>query len=560
MATSSTYSTSNQYIKYRIIVDELSTSIPNNTSSVRVRVQAWRTNSGYTTDAKGTCYTTIDGSSYSQSWAYGSKPITYNSYTTLFDKTVTISHNADGAKTIYVSAYIKHDKFSSSSHGFNVTLTTIPRKATITAAPNFNDTEDPTISYTNAAGNTATSVQACISLDNSTDTIAYRDIDKLGTSYTFNLSAADRTALLNATPNNNSLTVYFIIKTELGGNTYYSSVQKTMTVVNANPILGAVTYEDTNAATIAITSDDQKIIQNKSTVQFSFASIEAQKGADLASLKIEINAQAIFDTLSGSSIANYDLNFGEIDSAADETAVITVYDTRGNQASVSVPVTMLAWSAPTAVISLGRVNNFYSETDLKVQASYSDLDGSNTLTIQYQYKELPSGSYGAAVTILDNTGYQIVLANTKEWMVKITLTDLIGSNTYELMVPKGTPIMYIDEFRSSIGINCIPNNDDAFEVNGVNATPLLSHLLAFTFLNTDTFVFELPFEVDASHEGSIMAFAGSGVLAFGTASASPFISNILSNPLSISLAADNKTFTITAQTVVSGIMTILIGI
>ena len=102
MATSSTYSTSNQYIKYRIIVDELSTSIPNNTSSVRVRVQAWRTNSGYTTDAKGTCYATIDGTSYSQSWAYGAKPITHNSYTTLFDKTVTISHNADGAKTIYV--------------------------------------------------------------------------------------------------------------------------------------------------------------------------------------------------------------------------------------------------------------------------------------------------------------------------------------------------------------------------------------------------------------------------------------------------------------------------
>ena len=560
MATSSTYSTSNQYIKYRIIVDELSTSIPNNTSSVRVRVQAWRTNSGYTTDAKGTCYATIDGTSYSQSWAYGSKPITYNSYTTLFDKTVTISHNADGAKTIYVSSYIKHDKFSSSSHGFNVTLTTIPRKATITAAPNFNDTDNPTISYTNAAGNTATSVQACISLDNSTDTIAYRDIDKLGTSYTFTLSASDRTTLLNATPNDNSLTVYFIIKTELGGNIYYSSVQKTMFVTDADPVFGTVTYADINASTVAITSDDQKIIQNKSKVQFSFTSITAQKGADLASLKIEINAQSLYDTISGSSIANYTLNFNEIDSAADETAEITVYDTRGNSTTTTVSITMLAWSAPTAVISLGRVNNFYSETDLKVQATYSDLDGSNSLTIQYQYKELPSGSYNAATTISDNTTYQIVLANTKEWMVKITLTDLIGSNTYELMVPKGTPIMYIDKLRSSVGINCIPNNDNALEVNGVDTTQLLSHLMAFSYQNTDTFVFEMPFEVDASHMGSIMAFAGTQVLAFGMASTSPYINNILSEPLSISLDADNKTFTITAQNVVTGVMTILIGI
>ena len=145
-------------------------------------------------------------------------------------------------------------------------------------------------------------------------------------------------------------------------------------------------------------------------------------------------------------------------------------------------------------------------------------------------------------------------------MVKITLTDLIGSNTYELMVPKGTPIMYIDKLRSSVGINCIPNNDNALEVNGVDTTQLLSHLMAFSYQNTDTFVFEMPFEVDASHMGSIMAFAGTQVLAFGMASTSPYINNILSEQLSISLDADNKTFTITAQNVVTGVMTILIGI
>ena len=172
MATSPTYSTSNSYIKYRIVVTENSTSIPNNTSSVTVKVDAWRTNSGYTTDAAGKCYCTINGTSYNSSWAYGDKPITHNSHTVLFNKTVTIPHNADGTKTIYVSSYIKHDKFTSSSNGFNVTLTAIPRKAEITAAPDFTDESNPTISYTNAAGSTVDSLQACISLDKSTDTVA----------------------------------------------------------------------------------------------------------------------------------------------------------------------------------------------------------------------------------------------------------------------------------------------------------------------------------------------------------------------------------------------------
>ena len=49
MATSGNLSTSNKYIKYRIIVTENSTNIANNTSNVTVQVQVWRTNTGYET-------------------------------------------------------------------------------------------------------------------------------------------------------------------------------------------------------------------------------------------------------------------------------------------------------------------------------------------------------------------------------------------------------------------------------------------------------------------------------------------------------------------------------
>lgn len=129
MATSGNFSTSNQYIKYRIVVTENSYSIPNNTSSVTVQVQVWRTNEGYTTYGSGTCYCTINGTQYSQSITSNQK-FTYNSYTPVFNTTVTIPHNSDGSKTIYVSSYIDHNRFSSSSQGFNVTLTTIPRYAT----------------------------------------------------------------------------------------------------------------------------------------------------------------------------------------------------------------------------------------------------------------------------------------------------------------------------------------------------------------------------------------------------------------------------------------------
>ncbi len=242
MATSSDFTTSNKYIVYDIVVTENSTSIPNNTSSVNVKVRAWRTNQGYTTDGAGTCYVNIDGTNYSSSWEYGEKPLTYRSFTVLFDRTVTITHNADGKKTIAVSAYINHSRFSSNSQGFNVTLSTIPRQANLTAAPNFYDVDNPTITYSNPAGNAVSSLQACISLTGSMDDIAYRDISKTGTSYTFNLTQAERNVLLAACPNSNTLSVRFYVKTVLAGQTYYSILTRTMTVKNANPTITGASY------------------------------------------------------------------------------------------------------------------------------------------------------------------------------------------------------------------------------------------------------------------------------------------------------------------------------
>lgn len=129
MATSSNFNTSNQYVKYRIVVTEGNYNILTNSSPVNVKVQAWRTNTGYTTYGSGTCYCKINGGSYSQNIT-SSQKITYNSYTEIFNRTIDIPHNEDGSKTINVSAYISHDVFSSNEQGFDVVLTTIPRAST----------------------------------------------------------------------------------------------------------------------------------------------------------------------------------------------------------------------------------------------------------------------------------------------------------------------------------------------------------------------------------------------------------------------------------------------
>lgn len=467
MATSSNFSTSNQYIKYRIVVTENSYNITNNTSEVNVKVDAWRTNTGYTTSGSGTCYCTIDGTKYSQSIS-NSQKITHNSHTVLFNRTVTIAHNADGSKTIAVSAYISHDRFTSNSQGFNVKLTTIPRQANITAAPDFYDTDNPTITYSNPAGDIAaiTSLQACISLTGAVADVPYRDISKTGTSYTFNLTQSERNTLLAACPNSNTLSVRFIIRTVLSGQTYYSTVIKTMTVKNANPTITGSSYADTNATTTAITNNNQQIIQGQSTVSFSFTSLAALKYATLTKIEVTVNAVTVSSNLSGSSVSNKTVAFGTINSTSNLAASIKLTDSRGNTTTQSLNIAMLAWSLPTALITCARKNNYYSDTTLLVDGNYSSLDNKNTLTIQYQYKQVTASSWSALTTIQDNVPVTVTLDNTKQWNIRVIVTDRIGSTTYNLIVDRGLPIIYFDRLKRSVGVNCFPSADNVLESDG----------------------------------------------------------------------------------------------
>lgn len=399
---------------------------------------------------------------------------------------LTIAHGSDGTKTFSASAqagiyYVAVNCTGSGSWS----LPTISRQATLTSAPNFTDEQNPKIIYSNSAGSLVTSLQACISLTGSTDNIAYRDIPKNGTEYTFNLTTAERNILRSASPNSNTLSVIFYVKTVISGQTYYSTLTRTLTIVNANPTISGGSYRDTNSATIAITGNNQQIIQNNSTVAFTFGSLAAQKYATLRSIEITVNAVTVTTTLSGSSLSNTTITFGAINSSSNLSASIKLTDSRGNVSTATIALTILAWSLPTAIINCIRKNNYYSDTDLTVNADYSSLGGKNTITIQYQTKESDGGSWSALQSLQDNVTETIDLDNTEAWDIKVIVTDRLGSTTYNLSIDRGIPIVYFDRLKRAVGINCFPSEDTidleanaiklsegffSFEAVGINGT------------------------------------------------------------------------------------------
>ena len=374
----------------------------------------------------------------------------------------TMTHDTAGNKTFSASAEagIYTVAVNCSGSG-SFTLPQIARAAKITAAPNFTDIENPTINYQNSAGNNVTTLQACISLTGSTDNISYRDIPKTGTSYTFNLTEAERNVLRAAAPNSNTLSVIFYIKTVISGQTYYETATRTMTIVNAAPTMGNPTYQDSNSTTAAITGDDQKIIQKHSSLTIAIPAATAQKYATITKYQVTINGVTREQAAAGN------MSWGVLDVSQNIAATVKAIDSRGNSVTKSMQITVEAWQQPYAVISCKRENNFYTDTVLNVSPTVSSLSGQNTVTIQEQHKKTSESAYSTPTAVSANTDTTIQLDNHYDWNVKIIVSDRIASTTYNFIVQKGMPIVYYDRLKSSTGFNCFPEKENSVESQGL---------------------------------------------------------------------------------------------
>lgn len=467
MATSSNFSTDNGFIKYRIVVTENSYDRDTNTSEINVKVQAWRTNSGYTTSGTGTCYCTIDGTKYTQSIS-SSQTITYNSYTTLLNKTVTVEHEQDGSKTVNVSAYIKHQRFSSNSQGFNVALTTIPRQASIISIAPFTDVQNPVINYVNPLGEEVDDLVTVITATDNHPLTQPRELSKTGVSYTFELTDEEKETIYNYYPNDKETTLKFWINTYIGGTWYQSTYDANFTITEALPTIGTIAYHDINPTTVTVTEDDTKLVQNHSLPLIVFDSLTALKGATLNQVTINIGGNVYTFEVSGTSQSSFGCEIGGVlNFSSNVTANCTLTDSRGYSSSKTVELNILAYEIPSLTYSVRRHNNYYSDTDLYVDAKYSSLGGKNQLKIYYCYTEV-DGATQPWARIYDKTLTTITLDNTKQFWVLFQAYDSLSvySEQYAFFLDSGTPIAFFDRKKKSTGFNCFPTENNLVEVGG----------------------------------------------------------------------------------------------
>ena len=194
------------------------------------------------------------------------------------DGTVEIDHDSDGSKKILctITSAIFHGAANAETASKYWELDDIPRAATLTSAPNFKDSDNPVIGYSNPAGSAAT-VQACITnSDGSIQYVKYRSISSTGTSYTFSLTSAEREVLKNAVPiGTNTLSVRFYIKTIINGSTVgFDYLTRTLTVKREAVLTSAPNFTDEDNPTITYSNPNGNTVDD---VQVCIASKSGDK-------------------------------------------------------------------------------------------------------------------------------------------------------------------------------------------------------------------------------------------------------------------------------------------
>lgn len=271
--------------------------------------------------------------------------------------TIYVDHDSAGNKSISVSFTTAIYVGSTSTYSGTWTLDNIPRQAELTSAPNFTDLENPTIYYKNPAGNSVSELMACISLTGAKDDIKYRNISKTGTSYQFPLTEDER-ILLRENTTSGSRKVTFFVRTKIGNNTFWSTKEQTLTIVENDDTRPSVSM------TISLNNGSLNskfnglCIQGKSRLNVS---ISAQGKYKASIMRYSANiGGGVYNLSNNSFVSNVLDKEGKVD------VIGYAKDSRGFTGSKKEQIDVAPYSKPL-VIPLG------SET--AIQCYRSDGDG-----------------------------------------------------------------------------------------------------------------------------------------------------------------------------------------
>lgn len=473
------FSNSSGSLYLNLYVNQGSQSITDNTSTVNWRMTVSRTGAYYTHNHQGdsTLSLNLDGSNVH--YSYPTWETSGEEYT-LASGSSTISHNADGTKTLPISCTFNpnnglHGTITVSA---SLSLTTIPRSSSVSVS----------------AGVIGSSVTINISRQSSSfkHTVRYSWAGKSGTiasnvdvstSWTIPLDFA------NDIPNSASGTGTVFVDT-YSGSTKTGTQSTTFTAsvpANVKPTFTGVSLSDLNGAAQNLIPIGNTFIQVISNIKVGFNGAVGSYGSSITGYYAEIVGKNQSTSSNGGSlgIMNY---HGTIKIRA------SVSDSRGRWSDTrEVSVTVLEYFAPALSFSIARTGSTSSTLTVTRNAKVAPLTVSgsqkNTMTLTFKVARLGTTNFqvdtgpatGSWTSISNLVNSQANLAGNylanQSWVVIGTVEDKFTRTEFMVNVPTESVVLSYD--RSGIGVNKIRERG-ALDVKGdiyANDQPIQQHQL-----------------------------------------------------------------------------------
>lgn len=376
--------------KYSLLLDvsEKSYSIENNTSQVEWWVGI-RSNTAYHNHygLSETYVVNINGTVVHN--AVHTPTVNSGATVWVASGTTTVSHNADGSKSISVSASFNNaDRGTylptTGSCSGSLKLTTIPRATTPSIdKPSLDCGGVIKISGTSASSNFSHKVY--VTWNGTKIQIGTIASDTTSPSFSYTIPTDWEKNIPDSTSGIATFTLETISgSTSVGSKSVNATIKVRSSIV---PTIGTVGISDTNSICAGI----GQYVQSQSKLKFSIAT-SGNQGSTITSVSTKFNGQ----TYSGSTFTTQ-----AIQNSGTLTYTITVTDSRGRTATKSGSINVVAYNPPSLTnVSAKRANSGYAVDEssgtyalLHFKVGFTSLSNKNVTSFYIQYRASGASSW-----------------------------------------------------------------------------------------------------------------------------------------------------------------------
>ena len=472
--TSGDLATSNQYIKMRLQVVVNSQSVENNTSSLTVRLYARRTNTGYTTYGSGTATVTVGSTTLTQSITPSQK-IVYSSGNgiCLLEKSVTVTHNSDGSRSLTVTGQISIPTIlQSDKKSYTVSLPVIPRASSFSLSSSSVAVGDA-VTVTIKKQDDGFSHRLIFSLGSCESTVSRSASGDLTESFSFTVPKS----ALDAMPRVTKASATLALETRRGS-TVVGRASKTLTVTVPSSVAPSISG-------FSLTGTGQKA--GALLMGYAKVSVEAsvQPGDGAALKTITLSGGGLTASLPVKTAVSYVSS--AIKTAGTHTFTLTVTDTRGRVSKKSATVTVLSYEAPVITsLSARRMkqhDGIWQEDDagtgLFVTAKWRITkagSNSDTVTVQFGPKSGTLQTFTGTLTSGQETALSETASAESVYEVVLTVKDTVGNKVQKrISVPTRRFAWDVKREAAGIAFGKTAEESDCTDLRGYKKTFLPSY-------------------------------------------------------------------------------------